>query len=218
MDFALLQERLVARIRQRVRSGEVTERGLATLAGVSQPHVHNVLKGVRGLSTDMADHLLRQLHITIFDLIEEEEIRSRSLSRAFSLRYRPVRCLAEPLGPGRPFPEEGDEEYPFRLEQVDCVRRPAVARLAADPDLPAPLRGKDWVLLERDQQALMHPAEGIYVVERRGEAVIRHASAAGGHWLVPELGRLSVQDQAILEVMKAKVVWFGRCLELPQLD
>jgi len=70
MDFTRLQCRLVTHIRERVRSGEVTERGLARMTGVSQPHIHNVLKGSRFLSVGMADQILRELRIDLLDLIE----------------------------------------------------------------------------------------------------------------------------------------------------
>jgi transcriptional regulator with XRE-family HTH domain len=73
MDFTRLQRRLVAHLRERVRSGEVTERGLARLTGVSQPHIHNVLKGERFLSIETADQILRGLHISLIDLMEDSD-------------------------------------------------------------------------------------------------------------------------------------------------
>lgn len=73
MNFADLHQRLVEHLRQRVRSGEVTERSLARSAGVSQPHIHNVLKGKRRLSANMADVILRHLNMDLLDLIEIEE-------------------------------------------------------------------------------------------------------------------------------------------------
>jgi len=74
MNFAELQRRFVAHLRARVRSGELTERGLARITGVSQPHIHHVLKGKRTLSTDMTDAILNQLHMDLLDLIEPEEL------------------------------------------------------------------------------------------------------------------------------------------------
>lgn len=74
MNFEDLHQRLVEHLRQRVRSGEVTERSLARSAGVSQPHIHNVLKGKRMLSAKMADMLLRHLHMDLLDLIGIEEL------------------------------------------------------------------------------------------------------------------------------------------------
>ena len=74
MDFQELERRFIEHLRQRVRSGELTERGLARLAGISQPHVHNVLKGKRILSTEMADVILHVLRLDLLDLISPQEI------------------------------------------------------------------------------------------------------------------------------------------------
>jgi plasmid maintenance system antidote protein VapI len=74
MDFQELRERLVEHLRDRVRSGELTERGLARISGVSQPHIHNVLKGKRVLSVEMSDEVLRQLHMDLLDLVKPEDL------------------------------------------------------------------------------------------------------------------------------------------------
>lgn len=74
MDFQELRERFVAHLRERVRSGELTERGLARISGVSQPHIHNVLKGKRILSPEMSDEILRQLRMDLLDLMKPEDL------------------------------------------------------------------------------------------------------------------------------------------------
>ena len=74
MTFCDLHERLIENLRQRVRSGEMTERGLARTTGVSQPHIHHVLRGKRLLSAVTADQILRQLNMDLLDLIEWEEL------------------------------------------------------------------------------------------------------------------------------------------------
>jgi transcriptional regulator with XRE-family HTH domain len=74
MNFRELQRRLVAHLRTLVRSGDVTERSLARLTGVSQPHIHNVLKGKRLLSLEMADQIVAQLHLDLLDFIESGEL------------------------------------------------------------------------------------------------------------------------------------------------
>ena len=74
MTFWDLHERLIENLRQRVRSGEMTERGLARATGVSQPHIHHVLRGKRLLSAVTADRILGQLHMDLLDLIELEEL------------------------------------------------------------------------------------------------------------------------------------------------
>jgi len=69
MDFQRLQSRLIMNLRERVRSGEISERSLARVTGISQPHLHNVLKGKRLLSVEKADQILRQLHLDLADLM-----------------------------------------------------------------------------------------------------------------------------------------------------
>jgi hypothetical protein len=81
MTFHDLLQRLLDELRQRVRSGAATERGLALLSGISQPHLHNVLKGKRILSMDKADDVLRRLQIDILQLIDPEELQESSRRR-----------------------------------------------------------------------------------------------------------------------------------------
>jgi transcriptional regulator with XRE-family HTH domain len=81
MTFHDLHQRLIEDLRQRVRSGEVTERSLARTTGVSQPHLHNVLKGKRLLSPDKADAVLKHLDMDLLDLIEPEELLQSRRSR-----------------------------------------------------------------------------------------------------------------------------------------
>jgi transcriptional regulator with XRE-family HTH domain len=233
MDFALLQKRLIAHIRARVRGGEVTERRLARVTGISQPHVHNVLKGVRALSPELADHLLRELRINLLDLLEPEEMKRHLLERGEELRrLREVPLLAGRIGPGHPYPQSESryDAYPFPSLYVDLLKRPVTARVARDDHLPAPLQADDVVLLE--QHPLMrnpvHAFE-IYVVSVEGQAMFRHVQVHGDRVYV--LGRgtrdcIQLAGGDILEIVKAKVLWFGRRLEqivwrppsLPHLD
>ena len=74
MDFREQQRRLVAHLHTLVRSGDATERGLARLTGVSQPHMHNVLNGKRLLSLEMSDRVLAQLHLDLLDFLEPGEL------------------------------------------------------------------------------------------------------------------------------------------------
>lgn len=74
MNFSDLHSRLVANLKERVRSGELSERGLARKTGISQPHIHNVLKGQRSLSVELADAILSRLEMNLLDLIEPDEL------------------------------------------------------------------------------------------------------------------------------------------------
>lgn len=73
LDFQELLQRLIRYLQRQVRSGEITERSLARLTGVSQPHLHHVLHGQRLLSIAMADRILHRLHLDLRELIESEE-------------------------------------------------------------------------------------------------------------------------------------------------
>lgn len=77
MYFKQFQLRLIEHVHARVERGELTERGLARHTGISQPHLHNMLKGTRVLSPQMGDLLLRHLHITLLDLLDTEELKAQ---------------------------------------------------------------------------------------------------------------------------------------------
>lgn len=81
MNFEQLEQRFLHTIREKVRSGELTERSLARITGISQPHIHNVLKGRRSLSSQMADIILRRLKLDVLDLINIDELLERHRGR-----------------------------------------------------------------------------------------------------------------------------------------
>lgn len=71
-----LERRILRYARQSVSAGVITENRLALAMGLSQPHVHHVLKGKRRCSPAIADGLVRALGITAMDLYTLEELRS----------------------------------------------------------------------------------------------------------------------------------------------
>jgi plasmid maintenance system antidote protein VapI len=74
MTFRCFQDRLIEHLRARVQSGELTERGLARLIGISQPHMHHVLKGKRDLSPATADRILVTLSLDLMDLLDPQDL------------------------------------------------------------------------------------------------------------------------------------------------
>ena len=72
--FQSTQRRLIAELRTRVQNGELTERGLARRTGISQPHIHNVLKGKRVFSWEAADAILSELGLTVVELVAREKV------------------------------------------------------------------------------------------------------------------------------------------------
>jgi transcriptional regulator with XRE-family HTH domain len=81
VSFAVLQARLIHLINLRVANGDFTERGLARILGISQSQVHNLLKGVRRLKPELADHVMRKFEMSILDLLEPSELRDSARSQ-----------------------------------------------------------------------------------------------------------------------------------------
>jgi plasmid maintenance system antidote protein VapI len=88
MLFEGLTANLLEHARERVRNGDFTERGLARFLGVSQPHVHNVLKGVRPLTPELFDTMLKRFGLDLLDLYPEEEIDLHLARRAAKTGFR----------------------------------------------------------------------------------------------------------------------------------
>jgi plasmid maintenance system antidote protein VapI len=74
ITFHAVQARLIKAVNGRIQNGEFSERGLAKLIGISQPQIHNVLKGARKLGLELADRLLFALGLTLFDLFDDKEL------------------------------------------------------------------------------------------------------------------------------------------------
>jgi hypothetical protein len=222
MHFEILQHRLIAHLRTLVRSGELTERSAARLTGVSQPHLHNVLKGTRLLSPGMADQVLRSLKLCVFDLVDPQEL--RAYGERSEARNGTVPILDGRLGPGAPFPgsERAWAPFPFLGPDLDRLEQPALVELGEDPLMHPLFRGGDMALLDRAYHRRREPmGDGCYAVDLGPECVVRrvrriadrlYATAASG----PEPAiddYISLADRNILEVVRAKIVWIGRNLE-----
>jgi hypothetical protein len=73
LTFQRLRARLLLHLQERVRSGEVSERSLARITSISQPHLHQVLNGTKLLSLEKADQILRHLHLDLLDLMKPDD-------------------------------------------------------------------------------------------------------------------------------------------------
>jgi len=225
MYFHELHGRLLLSLRMRLSNGELTERRLARLTGVSQPHVHNVLKGKRLLSPRTADQILQRLGLSVLDLLRREES-ARSICSAcdWKDRYVEVPVLEGWLGPGLPLPRELSkvESFPFPGPYVVSLDRPAVARLAPDALMPGLCRANDLALLDRSPSKRLHlEEEAFYVVSRHGEGVIRRLQVKGTQLLLLTMaspgereGRdlIRLDGGHLLDFVKARVTWIGRSM------
>src|SRR5262245_31776821 len=138
MLFAQLHSTLLSTLRARVRNGILTERQLARLAGVSQPHIHNVLKGTRSLSSEFADEILLKLNVSVLDLIDRATL-SDYLSRPApeSPLYSYVPVIPGLVGPGHAWPVDAvrPERLPISADRVALLTNPVVGRLAGDDSM-----------------------------------------------------------------------------------
>ncbi len=106
LTFKAIHVRLLAFVNDRVQSGEFSERSLAGRLGVSQPQLHNVLKGARKLQIELADAMLAEFRISVLELLTKEESAlqggaTRSLllpetGRLRLLRKHPVSLISNP--------------------------------------------------------------------------------------------------------------------------
>lgn len=212
-DFRLLHARLVSAVRARVRNGEISERGLARLTGISQPHIHNVLKGARLLSLETADQIMDSMRIDLADLLTDSEKGTHLAA------YLPDTgdCQRVPLldgwiGTGHAYPAAiGPQRYPFADVEVQRMRAPVAAKLAPDP-LRAPMfRAGGVVLLDGDEQVRLDPDEqGYFALDLAGGGTIglvRRARRQVSLWVcqTDTWHAVRMRDRDPLDIIRGRV-------------
>ena len=80
--FGALQTRLIRFVMNRISNGDFSERGLARMLRVSQPQIHNVLKGARKLTPELADRILLCFGMSALDLMDSSELNAHLCQRA----------------------------------------------------------------------------------------------------------------------------------------
>lgn len=206
MDFRELQDRLMEYLRGQVDAAGLTERSLARLTGVSQPHLHHALRGDRSLSPDMADRMLRHLGLSLFDLCPDR------LPTAAQSGWRAVPQLRQRLGPGLAWDERSTVGWVWVRQDVAArAVCPVVMALTPDPAMPRATGEATWALLDRSLGARMHlDAESLYAVEQHGEGRLRRLRLDGA-WLalVAEDGseeRVRMAGALPAEIVRARVL------------
>ncbi len=176
IGFYILRERLLEHLRHRIHNGETTERGMALRAGISQPHLHNLLKGVRMLNADTGDKLLQKLGMTVLDLFDSDELRRALFVRTRSSELSvEVPVLKARLGPALPWPDLIGlfERVQVPVRAVSGLRNAVIASLADDPAMAPVLVAGDLVLLDNTHPAPAAGPEVLFAVELNGCAAIR---------------------------------------------
>jgi transcriptional regulator with XRE-family HTH domain len=221
LTFQDARLKLLAYVRDQVRNGEITERGLARLIGISQPHVHNVLKGTRSLSMEMGDLLLRFLRLSLLDFAEQGEFEAQIRRRQPPPRVSEVPFLRGVIGPGNRWPAEIDPRRNFLLQFPAGMGSAEIiaAEISPDPSMTATLDAYQVAILDISPagRSSISP-QGLYALERGGEAVLRYIrSGSRSHYLVSDADlnqpwnweRLSAELFQIREIVRGRVVWLG---------
>lgn len=200
-----------------VHSGRWTERKLARTAGISQPHLHNALKGVRQLSPESADKLLVALGLTVPDILWWSPGEAEPGTRSIPL-------LRDRIGPGSHADFARYRGY-LGLPRGIAARltEPVAARLAPDPAMPLVFRDNDLVVLDRNVSHLLNPPDGwSWVIADTGGFRVRYLKQSSAGLMSAaepmsggelEWKRLGTGPQNLRELVKAQIVWNGRELE-----
>jgi hypothetical protein len=221
LTFQEAQLKLLAQVRDRIRNGELTERGFARLIGISQPHAHNVLKGVRKLSPQIFDAILKFFHMSLLDLVSLEELQAY-LQRKTQAPLAEVAVLDSPVGPGMPWPTSVNrrKRFPLPFPSATAPSQLVMVNLTADAQMAATLAGYDIALLDTSEPATTNISpEGIYAVHREGEALLRYLRpGAASYYLVSDATmdrpenweQLRILPREFIRLVKGRVLWIGR--------
>jgi transcriptional regulator with XRE-family HTH domain len=227
LTFQDTRQRLLDYVRHRIHSGELTERGFARLVGISQPHAHNVLNGVRNLSIEISDSILKNFHVSILDLIDPEDLEANLKRRRALEPLSHVSILENPIGPGIPWRSGLDRRrrFPTPLPIFTVPPTLVMARVLPDPQMTATLMGTgsgpyDIAILDNSERQRAEPSpEGLYAVERAGEVVLRYLRpGVRCYYLVTDASlenparweHLSISRAELPGLIKARVFWLGR--------
>lgn len=222
LTFGRLQECLVQLVRRRVNNGEFTERGLARMIGISQPHMHHVLKGVRSLTPEVGDSLISCMGGNLLDLLEASELGRALLDRSAENRQgTPIPLLQGSLGPGQVCPHLGriEEWIPAPWADRGPAARPALMALAQDSALGSLFSRATHALLDLDEMARLNPSPTHwYLLRVRGAGLLRQVRRDGhtlrvlGQMVMGETGEtqaLNLTGANILQHVRGRLLWVG---------
>lgn len=213
MTLAAMHERLLASARERVRNGDLTERGLARLAGISQPHLHNVLKGVRSLSTEHADSILQGLQITPADLLRTAG--AVHASRQVPLLSGLLGCETRDFDPDR---TAGQINAPEHV--AAAAERPLGIRLGIDTHAWPRFEPRDLVLIDQSERVRTQiDKDATYLTMTSRGPRLRYVRFGGVRLYLPSERTLAVparwesverDERGLPAIVLGRVIWASR--------
>jgi hypothetical protein len=223
MYFETMLQELRTSLRDRVRNGDLTERSLARSVGVSQPHMHNVLKGIRTLSPAIADRVLGTLKLTALDLVHRDAlVQHMELGQPGVRGFSFVRCLAGKMGPGHPWPKEigSLERIPFSAKTLENMGYPVLVRTGQDLSM-APIFGADDLVLLDQLTAVRTTIDpkSYYLIRMADHGIIRRLRHVGNSlYIVSQttLARPDAWEKLELDNVPIEQVVRARAIFIPK--
>jgi transcriptional regulator with XRE-family HTH domain len=214
MNFTGAQRRLLETLRAKVAQGNATESALAERLGYSQPQVHNVLKGERGLTPEFADAVLRAFDMQLEDLLPPS---------TKDERFREVRILKGHIAAGQPFPLDTvwSGTRVFTTEFLSHYQDPILVKVGKSETSMLPtIQPNDLLLVDRSPDRRRHPKmTRIYAVSLEEGGTVKRCEVVGRELVVmPENMQergfsprtIPLADRNILDIIRGEVVWIGR--------
>jgi hypothetical protein len=163
--------------------------------------------------------------MSLLELASPDEIEAQIERRRSYERVAEVAFLGTPIGPGRPWPGSVNwrKSFPLPFPAATVPAELVMAKLVADPKMLATLEPYDIALLDTSERrrSAAFP-QGLYVIERSGEAVLRYIrSGTHCYYLVTDsdLNNPTAWEQfpmagaQLSSVLRARVLWLGRELD-----
>jgi len=208
VTFELLLLRLRGLLREKVRNGELTERGMARATGVSQPHLHNILKGIRVLPPELADELLALAGLDLFILMGMKQFELDAVSNI------------QPAGLTDRSSPEIDK---FVSKSDDPMVSLPYFQLPPDSSMEPCFRSGDIVYYEQGvEQRTILSARSAYLVSHNDHIYVRYLRMGGQRLYLASQESLqnpvrwdyvSLTDRHILEIVRGRIVWICRKVE-----
>jgi len=217
-DFHQLFDALLSHVRHLIRRGDVSERGLARLIGYSQPHVHNILAGVRNMNVRFADDLLGGLGLSLKDL-------TPTPGPVAQLSHVAVPLCSGEISPNREYPSEKGvaTTIPMRATEVSASAGCLAFRVGREENSMWPtVCPGDTVVVDPSLRRRRNPdIEAIYVLRITGRGFVRRCRKVSDRLLIvsgqepstgPPLTWISLENRKILDIVRGRIVWIGRSL------